>query len=62
MLKKMVLIVWTLIVCNLLQAQDPKMNAFIGKLMKQMTLEEKACQMVTLYGFGRVLKDEFPTK
>jgi beta-glucosidase len=26
-----------------------------------MTLEEKSCQMATLYGFGRVLKDEMPT-
>jgi len=26
-----------------------------------MTIEEKTCQMVTLYGYGRVLKDELPT-
>jgi len=26
-----------------------------------MTLEEKTCQMATLYGYGRVLKDEMPT-
>ena len=26
-----------------------------------MTLEEKTCQMVTLYGYKRVLKDDLPT-
>lgn len=26
-----------------------------------MTLEEKTCQMATLYGSGRVLKDAWPT-
>jgi beta-glucosidase len=30
-------------------------------LLSKMTLEEKSCQMATLYGFGRVLKDEMPT-
>lgn len=33
----------------------------IADLLSQMTLEEKTCQMATLYGFGRVLKDEMPT-
>lgn len=33
----------------------------ITDLLSQMTVEEKTCQMVTLYGFGRVLKDELPT-
>ena len=26
-----------------------------------MNLNEKSCQMATLYGYGRVLKDEMPT-
>ena len=30
----------------------------IKDLLSQMTLEEKTCQTATLYGFGRVLKDE----
>ncbi len=34
----------------------------VEDLLSQMTLEEKTCQMVTLYGFGRVLKDELPTR
>ncbi|HEY4064880.1 MAG TPA: glycoside hydrolase family 3 N-terminal domain-containing protein [Puia sp.] len=33
----------------------------IENLLGQMTLEEKTCQTATLYGFGRVLKDELPT-
>lgn len=33
----------------------------IADLLSQMTLEEKTCQTATLYGFGRVLKDELPT-
>ena len=33
----------------------------VRDLLSQMTLEEKTCQMVTLYGTGRVLKDDLPT-
>lgn len=33
----------------------------IEDLISQMTLDEKTCQMATLYGYGRVLKDELPT-
>ena len=33
----------------------------IENLLQQMTLEEKTCQMVTLYGYKRVLKDALPT-
>ena len=33
----------------------------IDDLLSQMTLEEKTCQMVTLYGYGRVLEDDLPT-
>lgn len=33
----------------------------IEDLLRQMTLEEKTCQMVTLYGYKRVLKDDLPT-
>src|ERR1700749_3214884 len=33
----------------------------IADLLAQMTIEEKTCQTATLYGFGRVLKDEQPT-
>jgi beta-glucosidase len=33
----------------------------ISDLLSQMTVDEKTCQMATLYGYGRVLKDEQPT-
>ena len=34
----------------------------IADLLDQMTVEEKTCQMATLYGYGRVLKDPLPTE
>ncbi len=33
----------------------------VEDLLRQMTLEEKTCQLATLYGYGRVLKDKLPT-
>lgn len=33
----------------------------IADLLSQMTIEEKTCQLATLYGSGRVLKDKEPT-
>ncbi|QKJ28497.1 glycoside hydrolase family 3 C-terminal domain-containing protein [Mucilaginibacter mali] len=32
----------------------------INDLLSQMTIEEKTCQMATLYGYKRVLKEEMP--
>jgi beta-glucosidase len=32
----------------------------VADLLRQMTVEEKTCQMATLYGSGRVLKDATP--
>lgn len=37
-------------------------EARVADLLSQMTLNEKTCQMATLYGYARVLKDELPTK
>lgn len=34
----------------------------IKDLLRQMTVEEKTCQMATLYGSGRVLNDSLPTE
>ncbi|MBV4202944.1 glycoside hydrolase family 3 C-terminal domain-containing protein [Bacteroides salyersiae] len=34
----------------------------VEDLLSQMTIEEKSCQLATLYGFGRVLKDSLPTE
>lgn len=43
--------------------EDPKqsVNARTADLLSKMTLEEKTCQMATLYGWRRVLKDSLPT-
>lgn len=43
--------------------EDPAapIDARIEDLLQQMTLDEKTCQMVTLYGYKRVLKDDLPT-
>lgn len=43
--------------------EDPTqpLEARIDDLLARMTLEEKTCQMVTLYGYRRVLADDLPT-
>lgn len=43
--------------------EDPSqpIDKRVADLLSQMTLEEKTCQTSTLYGYGRVLKDELPT-
>ena len=43
--------------------EDPKqpIQKRVSDLLSQMTLDEKTCQLATLYGYGRVLKDELPT-
>jgi len=42
--------------------EDPSqpLDKRVENLLSQMNLEEKTCQMATLYGYGRVLKDEMP--
>lgn len=44
--------------------EDPNapMEARVSDLLSQMTIEEKTCQMATLYASGRVLKDAWPTR
>ena len=43
--------------------EDPSadLDARVEDLLSQMSIEEKTCQMVTLYGFRRVLQDDLPT-
>ncbi len=43
--------------------EDPQqpIEARVEDLLSQMTMEEKTMQMVTLYGYGRVAKDQLPT-
>jgi beta-glucosidase len=42
--------------------EDPSqpIEARVADLLSQMNLDEKTCQTATLYGYGRVLKDELP--
>ena len=42
--------------------EDPSqsIDARIANLLSQMTVEEKTCQLATLYGYRRVLSDELP--
>ena len=44
--------------------EDPsaRLEDRVEDLLRQMTLEEKTCQLVTLYGTGRVLRDPLPTE
>ena len=44
--------------------EDPAcdLDERVEDLLSQMTLEEKSCQLATLYGFGRVLQDSLPTE
>lgn len=43
--------------------ENPKASLVdrIEDLLNQMTIDEKTCQMVTLYGYKRVLDDDLPT-
>ena len=43
--------------------EDPtqSVNKRVEDLLSQMTVNEKTCQLATLYGYGRVLKDSLPT-
>ncbi|MEI6265527.1 MAG: glycoside hydrolase family 3 N-terminal domain-containing protein [Sphingobacteriia bacterium] len=43
--------------------EDPKqpIQKRVANLLAQMNVDEKTAQLVTLYGYGRVLKDELPT-
>jgi len=46
---------------DIYEDKDQPVEKRVNDLLSKMTLEEKSCQMATLYGFGRVLKDEMPT-
>lgn len=43
--------------------EDPALDLEkrLDDLLGRMTLEEKTCQLATLYGYNRVLKDQLPT-
>ncbi|MDE1191636.1 MAG: glycoside hydrolase family 3 N-terminal domain-containing protein [Arachidicoccus sp.] len=44
--------------------EDPSqpIDARVKNLLSQMTVDEKTCQLATLYGWKRVLKDSLPTQ
>lgn len=43
--------------------EDPSqsLDARVNNLVSLMTIDEKSCQLATLYGYGRVLRDSLPT-
>ena len=46
---------------DIYEDQAADIDARVEDLLSKMTIEEKTCQMVTLYGYGRVLADPLPT-
>ena len=44
--------------------EDPTQSIHkrVEDLLSQMTVEEKTCQLATVYGYGRILKDSLPTE
>lgn len=45
---------------DIFEDRSASVEARVADLLSQMTLEEKTCQLATLYGSGRVLKDAQP--
>ena len=46
---------------DLFEDSTQSLDARVEDLLAKMTLEEKTCQLATLYGYSRVLKDFAPT-
>lgn len=46
---------------DIYEDSSASVEARVADLLSQMTMDEKTCQMATLYGSGRVLKDKAPT-
>jgi beta-glucosidase len=45
---------------DIYEDQSESLEERVQNLLSQMTLDEKTCQMATLYGYGRVLQDKLP--
>lgn len=45
---------------DIYEDQDQTIEARVKDLLSKMNLNEKTCQLATLYGYGRVLKDSLP--
>lgn len=46
---------------DLYEDPEAELEQRVEDLLRRMTVEEKTCQMVTLYGYHRVLEDQLPT-
>ncbi len=46
---------------DVFEDQHAPVEKRITDLLSQMNADEKTCQMATLYGYKRVLKDSLPT-
>lgn len=49
-------------VMDVYEDQSRSVDERVADLLSQMTVEEKSCQLATIYGYGRVLKDSLPTQ
>ncbi|MDL2320572.1 glycoside hydrolase family 3 C-terminal domain-containing protein [Alistipes sp. OttesenSCG-928-B03] len=47
---------------DIFEDQSQPTERRVADLLSQMTVEEKTCQLATLYGYGRVLQDSLPTE
>lgn len=47
---------------DVFEDQSQPIDKRINDLLSQMTVEEKTCQLATLYGYKRVLKEEMPAE
>jgi len=47
---------------DVFEDQSEPIEKRIADLLSQMTVEEKTCQLATLYGYKRVLKEEMPAE
>jgi len=63
-LKPLLLCVCCVAIPTLFCSFTPKndLDAKVDALLSKMTTEQKTCQLATLYGYKRVLKDSLPTK
>ena len=46
---------------DVFEDQNKSIDERVSNLISLMNVEEKTCQLTTLYGYARVLKDELPT-
>ncbi|MFB9842896.1 glycoside hydrolase family 3 N-terminal domain-containing protein [Mucilaginibacter ginsenosidivorans] len=47
---------------DVFEDQSQSIDKRVADLLSQMTVEEKTCQLATLYGYKRVLKEEMPAE